>query len=332
MKKTLCTLALIVSIVIGNAQEFPYAINTFFEPYNPLSKALSVSPDDPQWDDPDMGFWDVPIGFEFNIMGRTATNIAIIDPGCQFVFGINQDTVNVFSPYYADIRNANDSDVVSYVKYSTEGQEGSRICKVEYQNVGFYNEFDLTGEFTMFRNYQVWLYEETNDIEFRFGPHTIEDGTMIHDQWGSPLIFFIRDFDINTQTYVDSWNLRGDVNDPSVGTVNLFEMPGLTDVLLGEPSDSTVYHFDTGIVSVEETEQLPAFNVFPTVAEDLVVAYQPKHDLVRLQIFDSSGKLIDERKIAFGNQVIHVSQLAAGNYYFTFGEGPEIVTKTIIKR
>lgn len=326
----LATITLMMNFSIF-AQEFPYALSTFQEPYAPLSEALSITPDSPLWDDPAMGYWLVPIGFEFEIMGRTATDVAIIDPGCQLAFGIGADTVNAISPYFADIMNADTDSLVSFIVHTTEGTPGNRICKIEWQNVGFFNEFDLTGEYSLFRNFQVWVYEETNDIEFRYGPHTVDDGTLIHDQWGSPLIFFIRDFEIATQTYTDSWNLRGEPTDPIVGSVNLFEMPGLEDILLGEPSDSTVYHFDTGIVSIGESQEQPAFNVFPTIANEYVYTYQPLHENIRLQVIDESGKLMLDKNLTYGNSAIDIASWSNGIYFFTFGEGPGMTTKRVVK-
>ncbi|MBX7053047.1 MAG: T9SS type A sorting domain-containing protein [Flavobacteriales bacterium] len=331
MKKILLIVSILIFSQSYQAQVFPYTLNTYQEQYHPLSEAVAITPDSPLWDDPSTGYWLVPIGFEFNIMGRTATDIAIIDPGCQVAFALGSDTTNVLCPYYADIMNADTDSLVSFIVYTTEGEPGNRICKIEWQNIGFYNEFDATGEFNLIRNFQVWIYEDTYDIEFRYGPHTVDDGTLIHDQWGSPLLFFIRDFEIATQTFVDSWSLRGEPSNPTVDVVNLFELPGLEDILLGEPADSTVYHFGTGIVSVNETQELPSFNVFPTIAREYVYTYQPLHEIVRLQVMDESGRLLLDQNLGYGNSAIDISSWSQGVYFFTFGEGPRMNTKRIIK-
>lgn len=335
MKQFSITLLFIAGLqLLSTGQEFPYTLTTFTDEYVPLSEAIALTPsDDPAWDDPDGGTYIVPLGFSFTMMNRTVSNVAIIDPGCQVGFGsFAADSVNALSPYFADVMNANTDSVVSTILYTVDGITGSRICKMEWQNVGFYNEFNATGEFTLTSNFQVWLYEGTDDIEFRYGPNTIIDGTLIHDQWGSPLIFFIRDFVISTQTTTDSWNLRGDAANPTVGVVDLSSKPGLEDVLIGEPTEGLVYHFDTGIVGIHEGEKVAFLSVFPTVAESSVMTYWSSYTPTTLRVYDQQGKLMINSQLTFGNNLSNVSEWPAGVYYFTAGEGPAMQTKRVIRK
>lgn len=49
------------------------------------------------------------------------------------------------------------------IRYDLTGTEGSRILKIEFNNLSFF----LGGNFHL--KFQVWLYEGTNEIEFRYG-------------------------------------------------------------------------------------------------------------------------------------------------------------------
>ncbi len=318
----------------SSAQEFPYTLTTFTDTYTPLSEAISLTPeDDPSWDDPQGGFYVVPLGFSFTMMEKTVANVAIIDPGCQIGFGsFAADSVNALSPYFADVMNGQTDSVVSAIVYTTEGPPGNSICKIEWKNVGFFNEFDATGGYPSHSSYQVWLYEGTGDIEFRYGPNSILDGTLIHDQWGSPLIFFIKDFVISTQITTTAWSLRGEVANPTVGIVSLDVKPGLEDILLGEPTEGIVYHFDTGIVGVGESEVASLFSVFPTVVESDVMTYWSSHIPTTLRVFDAHGKLMLNNQLNYGNNLNNVSEWPAGVYYFTAGEGPAMQTKRVIRK
>jgi hypothetical protein len=332
MKTLLFTFALFfVSICRG--QEFPYALTTFTDPYQPLSEAISVTPeDDPAWDDPEDGAYLIPIGFTFDMMGQTADQVVLIDPGCQVVMAVETDSVNALSPYFADVRNADTLDVVSHIFYATEGMPGSRIFKLEWSNVGFYNEFDATGEFHSIANYQVWFYEGTNDIELRYGPNTITDGTLIHDAFGSPLIFFLRDFDVSTQTIGDSWNLRGEPSDPAVGPIDLYSMPELDEILLGEPMDSIVYHFDTGMVGVQEQRSDEKFSVFPSIADRHINTFWSGQGKVNLEIYDLMGNKVSASMINTGNDLVDISNLATGTYLARITDGRIQMTRRFIKK
>ncbi|MEZ4800124.1 MAG: hypothetical protein R2809_10190 [Flavobacteriales bacterium] len=71
-------------------------------------------------------------------------------------------------PYLSDVMNASETEVVSEINYQVDGEEGSRIVKVEWKNVGFYDEFAANGTFNNITNFQLWIYETDNSFDFRF--------------------------------------------------------------------------------------------------------------------------------------------------------------------
>jgi len=58
--------------------------------------------------------------------------------------------------------------------YETTGTAPNRILKIEFKNVGLYN--DTLAVDTM--NFQTWLYETTNVIEYHVGPHNIQSSDI----------------------------------------------------------------------------------------------------------------------------------------------------------
>ncbi len=334
MKRILLFLSLSILIHANSiAQAFPYTLTTFEDTYTPLSEALLLTPtNDENWDDPAAGYYSISIGFNFDLMGRSSDMVALIDPGCQLVLGIDADTVNAISPYFADIRNADTLDVVSAIVYSTEGMPGNRIFKIEWQNVGFFDEFDATGEFNSTSNYQVWFYETSNDIEFRYGPNTISDGTLIHMQWPAPLLFFIKDFIIQSQVSTYTWSLMGPAADPTVGPIDLYVNPAFEDLLIGEPSEGTVYHFGAIASGINENEILPSFSVFPTMATDHVMTYWNGFNQTALRVYDISGTLLLNTTMNHGNRIFDIATWPSGMYFFTTGEGPAMQTQRVVKQ
>jgi len=335
MKKLLLILT-IFSCATGWAQEFPYGLTTLSQTYFPLSEALTVTPtDDPAWDDPEEGVYNIPIGFSFNMMGQVAEDIVVIDPGCQVVMAVKGPVVNALSPYFADVMNADTSEVVSSILYTTEGPAGSRIFKLEWQHVGFFNEFDATENFGSISNYQVWFYETTNVIEFRYGPNTIDDGTLIHqDAFGTPFIFFLKNFNIGTQMPEFAWSLKGeDASNPSVGPIDIFAKPSMDQLLIEEPSEGIVYHFEPlEIIGVSEQSMDKSLRVYPTVVTDRMITNYNGSAKLLLTIFDALGNIAMSTTINGGSDMVDLSALGTGAYIVRVNDGTNFFTQRIIRQ
>ena len=229
-----------------NGQVFPYIPTTFVAPYEELVDATPAVTG--VWDDPEFA---VPLGFDFVYFGDTSDVIYQVSLGAMMSFSpdVYGSTSNWLFAYSSDLvdRGVIDDVPVSPISYKTEGFPGSRICKIEWKNVGFYEEYYGSYATTNFFNFQLWLYEGSNDIEIRFGPSDTSLGAVLHIFNGMPLIGMVENFNVDAYVYENFWYLSGPPSGPKVALSTDFGEIFSLNSLMGDPADSTVYRFSTGI-------------------------------------------------------------------------------------
>lgn len=309
MKKTL--FALSVAVITSTsvfAQEFPYAFSTYNETYTPLGESTNLLGDE-LWDDPEVF---IPIGFDFTIFGNTTNELLLLPPGSQLVTGIVKGSVtDIMVPYLGDIMNASITEPVSPILYSLEGTPGDLIFKLQWTNVGFYDEFFATESFGNTTNFQVWIYQNGNIVEYRFGDNTIKSPDVVHF-FGAPICLIGNAVALDGSSWGGMWAVAGDPSDP-----NLIAVPtGLQEfteeyLLNGEPASGTVYRFG-GIASSVNEE----------VKEDIVLWPNPATDAIRIiassnqqyWVYDQLGKEVLSGKLMSESNNIDLSNLGAGTY------------------
>lgn len=326
MKKLLFTLFVFIQFQ-AFSQEMPYALTVLNESYNELSEAGSAVNNE-LWDDPEI---ILPLGFEFQLMDEVITDILIAGPGGQIISWVEQDSVNFLAPYLADMMDAgNDSTSLSPILYTTEGNPGSRIFKLEYRNAGFYAEWQESGTFDNRISFQMWLYEGTNVIEYRFGENLVTQGTLVHFV-GAPIIGIGSQADASGKGgWENFWLLTGDPLNPEIYNLqSQFEIPPL---LNSEPPAGTVYHFAPLFAGVDETSgnKSPFARIYPTLVSDQIsVNLELNQSIAR--ILDLSGRVISEHLIQRGINQIDLSALANGQYFVQITGGDEIINQRITK-
>lgn len=123
------------------------------------------------------GVWDdekftLPIGFPFNFAGKQYATLEVSTEGALYfdeqniVYGLGQIDL--------EDKGAGTNESLSPISYELEGTVGARILKIEFKNVGFFD-----GDAADFINFQIWLYESLNIIEYHFGTHHITSTTAI---------------------------------------------------------------------------------------------------------------------------------------------------------
>lgn len=307
MKKLLFSLALAFP-VLAYTQEMPYALTVLNEDYNELSEAGSVVGGE-VWDDPQA---TLPLGFQFQIMDEVISDILLVGPGGQIVSNIKQDSVHFMAPYLADLMDVGyDSVSISPLLYATEGNPGSRIFKLEYRNVGFYAEWQESGTFDNRISFQMWLYEGTNVIEYRFGENLVTQGTLVHFA-GAPLIGIGSNADaVGKGGWENFWILYGDPLAPQISNLqSQFEMPLVLD---SEPPAGTVYRFSPLFTNVNENNTTAFTGIYPTlVHSQLTINWD--NDQTMVSVLDISGKLISTHSIQRGINQLDLSGLSSGQY------------------
>ena len=216
--------------------EFTYNLSVFSEPYVELTGGTSVNNDD-IWDDPT---YIVPIGFTFQLNGNAITSLGFNGVGALY-FGntTNPDILSVLFPFEVDLldRGFVSGTSESPISYVVVGSPGSRIFKLEIKNAGSYYEFEAFGTTDMYFSHQLWLYEGTNLIEFRYGDQLIEDPELFYAEGGA--FVGLTDVDVTVDEYVNPHFLGGSAGAP---VLSMFDV-----TLEGTPAEETVYQLSLSL-------------------------------------------------------------------------------------
>ncbi|WP_321373806.1 T9SS type A sorting domain-containing protein [uncultured Draconibacterium sp.] len=151
--------------------------------------ALTTSPIELFVGDPDYDTWDdglseaIPIGFTFIYNYKPYTKFKVCANGFVTLdedFAWNEDVYwNYFESSYRKLVIAPLWDDLTInegggIRYELTGSPGSRVLKIEFNDLTFW--LDELERFHL--KFQVWLYEGTNVIEFRYG-----DDESINSWW-----------------------------------------------------------------------------------------------------------------------------------------------------
>lgn len=314
--KTPFTLLLFLFLTFtSRAQEFPYPFSVYNEPFTYLEEATDLTAGE-LWDDPE---FVVPIGFDWTFFGNTISEITLLAPGSQMIGELSGEmTVDLYYPYVADIMNASTEEYVSPITYSLEGTPGDLIFKIEWRNVGFYGEFQQFGSFGNTTNFQMWIYQNGNMLEYRYGDNTIKSPDDIHF-FGGPLVLIGDEVSIDGNTWTGLWTIAGDPDNPTVTPMpenidNLDE----SYILSGEPASGTVYRFGEEALNVRETN-----------ATDVVLWPNPAQDWLRIlstapsnyTIYNTVGQAVRSGQLINDQTDLNIADLESGIYIFTTPEG-----------
>ncbi|MDZ4822968.1 MAG: T9SS type A sorting domain-containing protein [Flavobacteriales bacterium] len=324
---TLFAVAIPVSLM---AQELPYTFQAWNETYTELANPIMLEENQP-WDDPQL---IIDFGFDFEMMGETFDSIYFNDPGVILFPVIDESDLNLLTPYNADIISAGfgQDTSLSSISYEVVGNPGSRICKIQWKDVAFYYEYEGTGTYNNQTNFQVWFYETTNDFEFRYGHNTIKEGEIIHD-YGVPILVVSKNFNLQSGVWEGLWMVVGDPANPEV---IIFDDPNFEiseeQLLTGEPPAGQVYHFDTGIVGVNEHVKTSSFQLYPTIAQEFIHISFNSGEKGLMKIFDAMGNEVQSKIISNGIERTNVSHLASGPYVVSITADSEVITRKFIRQ
>lgn len=323
MKHILLSLSVFFSLL--TVAQLPYTFTSFNEAYTPLENSTSLN-NGQIWDDPE---YIVPIGFEWTYYDISTFQINFDGLGATLIVPNGQTTANVLIPYLSDVIDAGyeNETSISNISHQTVGEPGNQIFKLEWDNCGFYNEYDAFGTSTNRISFQLWIYEGTNAIEFRFGPNSIKDGELVHDDIITGGMFFNASF--NQNSWDAGYFLSGEAMNPSVGTVtpDFYDVTGLNM----DPSNGQVYRFSNMQVSVDESS-LDAevdFKLFQSNNEEIQLI-APSDAISTVEIRGITGQLI-ERFTTSGNTIKNIEDYAPGIYLVHFSQKNQHKTLRFVK-
>ena len=310
------------NLAFRDAQSTPpnnlYSFTTFTDTYQPIVGA-SVS-GGLQWDELDFA---VPIGFNFKLYGKQNDSIRVFGGSVVTFDDLNNSSaIAAASPVYEDLCDRAWSSTsfegatggLSDISYTVTGNTGSRICVIQISNAGFRGEIDSAGISSSFVNFQVWLYETSNKVEFRFGNCNILNPNINLSNSSAGFICGMANI-TNTSAFTGSGNLlKGPNNSPVM--VGFDPNNPFADAVSYQIQSGQVYQFNNTSYNgtgLPKQEGANAISLFPNPAKNLL---QVKHhgiltEELAVLLSDINGKLILE---AFGNDLISLDGVAPGVY------------------
>jgi hypothetical protein len=165
------------------AQNFNYSLTKDSIQYQPLATATVVAAEE-DWTNKK---FNLKLPFQFNCAG-TSTDSLTIESNGFISFGKNTNLALVAFNNFASSMDSTGM-FVSRISSVITGNAGNRIVKIEYKNLAV-NAFSATDYF----NYQVWLYENGNKIEYHIGPNP----------YAALIIVAPAGTDPNTDQYIDT--------------------------------------------------------------------------------------------------------------------------------
>lgn len=323
MIRNLLFVVFLVSILSMNAQSI-YNFESENIPYIDLTGCTSLNNGE-IWDDPE---FTIPIGFNFKVRDFNFSTIYIVEwsGGGELSNKINETGIlPIISPIGQDIIDFG-FDIgtsKSNISYKTEGISGSQILKIEWNNVGFYD--DTTN--SDFMNLQLWLYEGSNIIEYRYGINEINNPLESFEGLTGPLVSLITALNTNSGELIDNaFLLEGNPSSPDLVTITPGEFYDGT-FLDGAIPAGTVYRLIPQILSTESFAKIE-FQIYPNPATDNLYI-KTISEISNYSIFNSLGQ---KTVSAINNNKIDVSNLSSGVYIIKVETSQGSSTQKFVKK
>ncbi len=301
MKKNIFITSLLLFIFNPIVAQSIYTFETENIPYEDLTGSISLSNGN-SWDDPG---YSIPIGFDFTISTHTFNTIYVVEWGAGGTLSSNPNdtgTLPIFIPIIQDIISLGNSSPISY---KIEGTTGNQILKIEWIHFGFFD--DSTNNDYM--NMQLWLYEGSNIIEYRYGTSQINNPNESFEGETGPIIGLLTSYNLDTDTLEDNaYFISGDPTNPTL-TVIEANQTNTIPAINGTIPSGTVYRFIPETLTTTDFK-FPKTTIFPNPTSDLLTVTSPS-EIENITIYNTLGKIISKQKKA---PQINVSSLNKGIY------------------
>lgn len=267
------------------------------------------------WDDPSFKF---PIGFNFKLYDAIIDSLDFSEgSGGSLgpILGSTNQFAYLLSPLEADLidRGFGAFNSISPITYKLEGQTPNRILKLEWRNAGFYGEYDILTSQNDFINFQMWLFETSNTIEFHYGSSSIVSPAASFDGETGPIVALGK-FDTTNFNIIKADILTGSSSNPTVINSEGF--------LTGVPANGTIYRFTRNTTNLANIyQQNSKVRTYPNPAlEEINLSYSLPIEAknARVILYDLLGKEIQCQQLfgIEGAAVISFKDLANGTYLY----------------
>lgn len=282
--------------------------------YTPLEGATEINLDG---DEEDV---QVSLGFDFTFFDKTLTSVIVPSESTLLLFpeSVEAQLVSLIHAFENDIEINEEGSKLSYI---TSGEEDNHIFKLEWSHFGLYDSEDSD------INFQVWLYENGNRIEFRYG------NMQIASDWGydndkGPLVIIGSGYNLQDDTIEKAAVLSGNPQNPTISTITDFDTEPIT--LDGTPTNGTVYRFDNILYSTQNlfTGEI---SIFPNPVKDFLnISTKNIADIQinRISVLDMNGKTVITA--SNNDSPISIAELPTGKYMVRIETNQGICIKKIM--
>lgn len=230
---------------ISYAQNYNFSVTSSY--YSHLNNAVSLTKGELIQS---MYAYEIPmdsLNFSFLYNNKTFSKLVVHVDGYIEMGEINVSypTEQYILPCYAEFSDLGlfqypyDKSLSSISYKIEQGLSGNNVLKIEWKNMAFYNDSIDSYAYTSF---QIWLYENTNDIEFHYGPNLVTN-LLSHFQGApGPIIGLIMDYDEPSSYWGNSIVLLNNPSNPD--TLHYIGIANNSPLYLnGIPDENTVYIF-----------------------------------------------------------------------------------------
>ncbi len=343
--KKIYTIFLFSSIFIqlAVAQNERYDFSLSIEPYVNLTQGEPVffNPTDDWSDFEQLLELDADFGFTVNILGLDGEELFNFLTPALFVSTFDDEADDPVLPFLlpttTQIQNrgvipGNDP---SQITFQTIGNSGAQIFKLEYRDVGFANEsfLDIPSQ-DMFTNFQIWIYEGSGCIEYRYGETSITDPDLIYDGDNGSSAGLFRAFgsQLEGDTVLYAIHTIGDAQNPTVFEgENTTEEAGIG--VNGFPAEGMVYSFCPEIVvNTTDLNTTLDWEVYPNPTSDILTIKLEEIPSAQFRLLSMNGQTVRTGTINGQDQKIDVSDLPKGIYVLTLLTDEGMATKRFWKQ
>lgn len=314
MGKLFLTLTLTVFTLLAHSQgDLTFTQKT--QPYAQISGAGKVSPPDYLVSQYSFGY---QLPFDFKIKDIVADRFIVSSAGEIQLLEKGKNWGPFLVPFSARMEDYfADAGVWGVLL----GDTGKRMLGLDFRDLELMLE---TGENII--NFQVWLFEEDNSIEFRYNnAENIRPGSYTNGK--GPIVGIM---DVEETTYVNkkSYFLTGTPQSP---VFNAATLPGKSSdtvpYMLGNIPKNTVYRFapKSASNSIQKTTAgIPGLSVYPnpTSGGDITVSFANPHaEEATISVLSIDGREVYTTTTANSTLKIPAAAMAKGIYFIKVKSG-----------
>jgi hypothetical protein len=274
-----------------------------------------------------IGTWDdeyIEINLPFTLQLGPVTSTQWFITGYGEIIDDTTNTTSLVIPYSVDMVDRSffgGNPGQSPIQLQTVGTSPNRISKIEFSNVGLFD-----GDSSEFVNYQVWIYETSNKIEYHYGPSNFLTPTFAFGGSTGPIVGIANNAagngtdDLYILDSIASSPVLVHINDVN----NIVEMDDM-------PLDGMVYIFSkTGNPASAISLNQNQFSVYPNPSNHAVYVSNHSGQQTEYSLYHLTGQWITTTNSSALLHSIDTENLPNGIYWLTLKQDGKITQKKLV--